>query len=190
MKLNKKGFSLIELIAAIAIIAIVTSIIAIGITSIYNGDSIKARDNIKSSIELLRTNTMAIAADYYIEITNSNGKIIMKTYKNGQEYETKNLGSRISINLEYEIDDVVNTRKLDEEESVFIKFDRKKGSVLNFNLDGEVILTDNSIGDVQITESSFSGGINIETVQSVTFYIKGRKTKALILYLQTGLFDM
>ena len=57
--LNNKGFSLIELIVVLAVMAVAITGAVIGISVLGKGDAGKASKNIYSALSSLRTNTLS-----------------------------------------------------------------------------------------------------------------------------------
>jgi len=68
-KVNKNaGFSLVELIVVVTIIAIMVGGSFAGFSMLARGDSKKAVKNISSQITELRTNTLSVAGNWFAEI--------------------------------------------------------------------------------------------------------------------------
>lgn len=96
-KLNNKGFSLIELLVAIALMGILVGLAAYSITVMRSGDTKRASKTMSGEIAAMRSNTLAVAADWQYEIVNDDGTYKLYTYKNGDVYDYTNLGARIKL---------------------------------------------------------------------------------------------
>lgn len=147
--LDNKGFSMIELIVTIAILAIATGFAMFGISMLNAGDTKKASKSLSGEIAALRSSTLAKAGVWQLEIYNDNDSIKTVTYQKssatGSSYERKDsstLGSRIS--LYYSIDKTnenmedtalrENARKLQRGEKLIISFVQSTGKIADIKL--------------------------------------------------------
>ncbi len=96
-KLNNKGFSLIELLVAIALMGILVGLAAYSITVMRAGDTKRASKTMSGEIAAMRSNTLAVAADWQYEIVNDDGTYKLYTYKNGEVHDYTNLGARLKL---------------------------------------------------------------------------------------------
>lgn len=100
--LNNKGFSLIELIVVLAVMAVAITGAVIGISVLGKGDAGKASKNIYSALSSLRTNTLSVNASWELVIEHGSNGYTVKTYKDGECVDTVKTGSRIDITFKDE----------------------------------------------------------------------------------------
>lgn len=187
-RVNSKGFSLVELLVALAIIVVTVSMVSIGIGVLSSADSKAAVEIIRSELELERINSQAISEDFYVKISNEDKGIVVYSYRNGSLLYTKKLGSRIGINLSFTDADNTTTKELEKGDSLYIMFSKESGAVSVFNLNGSVINETQSLDGISYIRTKIDGGTNYQDNNIITFIIKGRKTNKLTLYTKTGLF--
>ena len=106
---NNKGFSMVELIVVIAIMAVLTGLIALGVNVMRAGDTKKANVTIAEMLQKTRTNAMAIVGLWQLEIYNDNGRCYVASYKQKPKdnptdpdkpfelVEKKEIGSRVNV---------------------------------------------------------------------------------------------
>ncbi|SDN17122.1 type II secretion system protein [Lachnospira pectinoschiza] len=187
-KMDMKGFSLIELLITLAIMLVLISGSAILMSTLVNANEQRAVNSLKSEVEMLRTNTLSIDNSYYIEITNKEGIIYINSYKNGDLMDSTKLGSRISLSISFTEGDTSTGLTLSKGTSLFIEFDKSKGSVKSLNYGGSAVNSSEDVNGTRVYYITFTGGTNLIENSFINFNIKGRKTKSLLLYLKTGLF--
>lgn len=187
-KMDMKGFSLIELLITLAIMLVVISGSAAFLSTLVNANEQRAVNSLKSEVEMLRSNTLSIDNSYYIEITNKEGIIYINSYKNGDLMDSTKLGSRISLSISFTEGDTSTGFALSKGTSLFIEFDKSKGSVKSLNYGGSVVNSTEDVNGSSVYYITFTGGTNLIENSFINFNIKGRKTKSLLLYLKTGIF--
>ncbi len=96
-KLNNKGFSFIELLVAITLMCVLCGLAAYSITVMRAGDTKKASKTVSGQLSSLRVNTLTMQANWQMEIVNKGGSHSVVVYKNGNEQERVQLGSRIKV---------------------------------------------------------------------------------------------
>lgn len=126
-QLNNKGFSLIELIVVIAIMAVLVGVASIGIYTAVSGDTKRASKTISGEISSLRNNTMAIMGKWQYEIVNDGGVYKIYTYKDGVQQGYTSLGSRIHIS--YKASESASEVMIDKGDKVIITFVQGSGKV-------------------------------------------------------------
>lgn len=95
---NNKGFSLIELIVVIAIMAILIGGVSSGMALLARGNVQKATNKIYSDLNLVRTRTLTVNADWKLVIVKEDNGYKAKTYRNDELYQTTNIGA---MNIQY-----------------------------------------------------------------------------------------
>ena len=126
IKLNN-GMTLVELLVAVAIIAIVTAVGVIGIGILSSGDSKKASGALRNALSEVRTSTLSIEADWEAIIRNKDGKFEVAILKDGSEEDLYELGTRIDITF---LDSKASIEyTLNDGEELRIAFNKSSGSV-------------------------------------------------------------
>ncbi|MBQ4283279.1 MAG: prepilin-type N-terminal cleavage/methylation domain-containing protein [Lachnospira sp.] len=126
-QLNNKGFSLIELLVAVAVMAVLVGLAAYSVTLMNSGDPKRASKTISGEIASLRGNTLAVAGDWQYEIVNDGGTYKLYTYKNGQTQDYKSLGGRIKIYYKNKADGTETL--IENNEKLIVKFAQGSGKV-------------------------------------------------------------
>lgn len=122
-RIDNRGLTLIELIVVIAVMAVLIGSAVVGVSLLSSGAAQKASKSIRSVLSEVRTNTLSIAAEWEAHIENDDGTYKLSVYRDGEEYDTTDLGSRIDIsygNTETEIADG---------EELVIAFKKSSGAV-------------------------------------------------------------
>lgn len=187
-KLDKKGFSLIEILITIAIIVIVSVSTTVFMSTLLNAKEEKAVNALRSNIESLRTLSMSVSGNYYLEIANKEGTIYITSYKDGEELESKKLASGVNLSLFYTKEDSTTGTNLEAGDNIFLEFNKTTGEISGFYLNASPIISTTSINGESVKELSFDYEMDISSVSYVKFNLKARKTKSLTLYLKTGSF--
>lgn len=126
-QLNNKGFSLLELIVVIAIMALLVGVAALGVYTMVSGDTKRASKTISGEISSLRGNTLAIMGQWQYEIVNDNGTYKIYTYKDGVQRDSTNLGSRIKIS--YKASESASEVEIGKGDKIVITFVPGSGKV-------------------------------------------------------------
>lgn len=175
---KNKGFTLMELLIVVAIMAIMTGLTIIAVSILATGDSKKASKNLLNELEALKVDTMSIDGEWWAEVyINSSGTYTVDVIKknNGEStvYETKTLGSRLSIS--YHDNGVGNITKDLSVEGTKLKIFYEKGS--------------GKISKVTIVENGAETAISTGLSSKGEFIIKpkGKDTQSVLtLYYRTG----
>ncbi len=175
---KNKGFTLMELLIVVAIMAIMTGLTIIAVSILATGDSKKASKNLLNELEALKVDTMSIDGEWWAEVyINSSGTYTVDVIKknNGEStvYETKTLGSRLSIS--YHDNGVGNITKDLSVEDTKLKIFYEKGS--------------GKISSVTIVENGAETAISTGLSSKGEFIIKpkGKDTQSVLtLYYRTG----
>lgn len=135
MKKNRKGFTLVELLAVIVIISILVGLVVSSVSRYKN----KAEEKEK---KILRQNIISIFNNYRMEMLEE-GKVI----KQDVNYEISNMDSDAIINY--------NGKKCNDIGTSHIFYTKKKSSneevyCILFTCNGEIIIDD--IGDTENTD--------------------------------------
>lgn len=177
-QLNNKGFSLVELIVVIAVMAVLLSLATYGIYVMVSGDTKRASKTMSGEISSIRGNTLAILGDWQYEIVNKNGNYKLYIYKDKVEQECTDLGSR--INIAYKTSESASEVKLEKGQKMVITFVQGSGKVK----------------DIQVfTPANLEGAIAPDPANSVKgvgyceFVItvgNGKSAESFKLYYETG----
>lgn len=140
-KLNS-GMTLVELLVAIAIIAVMTTATVIGIGILTSGDSKKASGNLRNVLNEVRTSTLSIEASWETVIRNTDGEYEAVILKDGEETEVYELGSRIDITF---FDSKTGGENVIEEgKELKITFNKSSGSVHKITYGGTEFVAEGS----------------------------------------------
>lgn len=126
VKLNT-GMTLVELLVALAILAIMTTVAVIGIGILSSGDSKKASGALRNALGEVRTSTLSIESSWEAVIRNNDGKFEVAILKDGSETEVYELGTRIDITFFDSKTAAENT--LDNGDELVVTFNKSSGSV-------------------------------------------------------------
>ena len=168
MKLNNKGFSLVELIVVVLIMAIVTGTATVSVVIVYNARVKKAARVLRSQLELCRQKTMAKE-----DKTGTSG-VYMKLYlEDGDYYATI-----------YDGETIVKSEKLGSDQ-LTIKVGPKNTSISSMDKieDGHeaIYKFKKSSGGVDSTYTSSSGGNPY-----LSIYVEGNENYHLMIAEYTG----
>lgn len=145
-QLNNHGFSLLELLVVMAIIVIVSTITAVGLNVLAEGNAKKANKTMYSKISELRTTTMSKSGEWYMVISCQDNTYKLETHHvaNGEDNikdTSKFSASRISLN--YYNGDSSTGYDL-RNNSLKIQFNKNDGSCKSVTInDTEEFITDN-----------------------------------------------
>lgn len=126
IKLNS-GMTLAELLVAIAIIAVMTSVAAIGIGMLSSGDSKKASGALRNALSEVRTSTLSIEAKWEAVLRNNDGEFEAVILRDGSEMEVYDLGTR--INITFFDSKTAAECTLGDGEELIVTFSKSSGSV-------------------------------------------------------------
>lgn len=131
---DNSGFSLIELIVVIAVMAIAASGMIYGVYLLRSGDSKKAVRTVSGQISTHRNNTLARAGKWQLELVHSEGGYKLYSFQNDECQEQEKLGNRIKIY--YSDSETVSSAEtlLAENERLVITFVQSSGKVADVRL--------------------------------------------------------
>lgn len=94
-KLNNKGFSLLELLIVVAIMAVVSGLIVVGINVLGSADSKKMSKTLYSDLNNLKTKTLTVNGNWYMIVRRDDNKQLrFETYKETVVYEDDGNGGK------------------------------------------------------------------------------------------------
>lgn len=143
MELNDKGFSLVELLVIIGMLAIISSGAFMGFNTIYNANVNNSASTINSTLSAVRMNNMSKIQVHYLHIYRVDGFNYYRVADKAKidfDYKLHKLGSA-DTNVSYIIDKS-NSIRITDDNGISIGFERT-GECKLYNKDG----TDNS-GDI------------------------------------------
>ena len=131
MKRNNKGFSLIELIVVIALVGVLTAVIAPALQQLVSSEARKCSSQIDSLLSKCKIFSMGRQGDVYIRIYEVNGKIMGEYIENGAIISTEQLGGRRASVSVTPISDAAYT--ISSSNSLYISFSRATGGLRLFS---------------------------------------------------------
>lgn len=177
-QLNNKGFTMIELLVVIVLMAALVGLATYSITVMRSGDTKKASKTMSGELAALRSNTLAIAGDWQYEIVNNDGKYMLYTYKDGNLYDVTSVGSRIKIY--YKSSETAEEKELTKDNKIIVKFVQGSGKVGGLYTATSVDM--NSATDVSLATSIKSTGCCIFKMTNN----RGTGVEDFRLYYETG----
>lgn len=177
-KLNNQGFSMMELIVVIAIMALLAGLLSYGVYIVMTGDTKRASKTMSGEISSLRTNTMAVMGQWQYEIVNDGGSIKIRTYKDGVEQDYTNLGAR--IRLQYKVSQTANETDLSNGQKLVLTFVQGSGKVSDLQL-----FTADDLNKASTLDSARSiKGVGCCELKVMT--TRGTGAEGFKLYYETG----
>lgn len=177
---NKNGgFSLIELIVVVAIMAVVLSGVIYGVYLLGSGDEKKASKMISGQLSAHRSNTLAKSGDWQFELVNDNGRYALYSYQGEVLQEHEQLGSRISVFYAGGETPGAEVQQLAAKERLVITFVQGSGKVADVKL-----VSDGSVNQPAEPES----GTSIKDSGYLLLRVSGKKEggQTIKLYYETG----
>ena len=131
MKQNNNGYSLVEIIIVIAIMAILTGGVFFSINMVFGANAKTCANDLKNAISQCKVNTMGksdAALEIYRDSSNQciYAKQCIKESYGWQAKEPEKI-SNAKVYVTYTTDGT-NFQELDDSKSIFIGFDRSSGS--------------------------------------------------------------
>ena len=137
MKLNKKAFTLIELIIVLAIMAILTTGVVVGVRIIISANITDAAKRIDSAISKLRLENMTKTPKSYLYLYNIDDVLYMKTSESDSATVENGAidaasGIRLANNVKLSYIDLSNIQNnLENGKEIKISFSRSSGAFLS-----------------------------------------------------------
>lgn len=134
MKRNNRGYSLVELIVVIAIMAVLTGFVVLSVGMISTKKAKQCRDELESKLEYVRTVTMSKNATVANIYKNGDNEYVlkMKTTLNGVDSETEYVLDGEGCTMRYSKEaSAVYSETLPEvdDTGIVIEFDRASGAI-------------------------------------------------------------
>lgn len=167
---NNKGFSLIELVVVIAIVAVLAGGSVLGIGSLAGWRVTNCASDIDSAMKNTRVNAMSKSSAYMQIRCDSDGKYFLM--ESGKQEDSIAKGN-VSIRYETDKGDVVD---ITDGSSLILSYNRSSGAFMP-------IIT-NVAGDGTYTFLTDSGGAYVYCRKIIV--TNGRKTKTITLVKDTG----
>lgn len=131
-KLNNKGLSLIELIAVISIMSILTGMAAISANLAFSKDAHQCATRLNDAIYSVRMDSMSKPGAYYMEVKQSGGEYIAVINDGTSDIDELRLSENGKIsNISYELNGT--SVNISDSNIAKIVFDKSKGNVKSFN---------------------------------------------------------
>lgn len=131
---DNSGFSLIELIVVIAVMAIAASGMIYGMYLLRSGDAKKAVRTVAGQISAHRSNTLARAGKWQLELVQSDGRYELYSFQNGECQEQEKLGNRIKVYYSDSETASAAESLLKDDERLVITFVQSSGKVADVRL--------------------------------------------------------
>lgn len=147
MKKKENGFTLIEVIVVIAIMAILISVTGLSIKFAYSKDCESAAKSIDSQLANLRSMTMNQIGNFKIRLTTLDDENRLDLYKDSVVIDTVELGKRVQISF---LPDEV----LHDADWVEIEFSKSNGKVLAITYSNGALTTLPAVFSFHIGNSS------------------------------------
>ncbi len=173
MKEHKNaGFTLVEVIVVIAILAVVIGIGFGGMSILKNADVSKASSQVSSYYEELKSTTMSKVGEWRLEITRDDNDMYHAAIYNGTDRvgDMEELGKYIDIYFKDELEGSNN--KITKSSPLIIKIKASTGGVSEISYGGAVKF------------SSSSGSAS--TYGTVEIHLSGQKREEFKIYYITG----
>lgn len=149
---SNKGFSLIELIIVIAIMAVATGFLIYSISVLNSGDAKKAAKDVYNQLTKVQRNTMTMSGKWSLEIVNESGTNTIYVYKETDDegkvlQDSVKLGSRIELTFNKDGESEV---KIESGQRIVVTFERSTGKLQDVVYKG-VSIFDSEKKNVYIT---------------------------------------
>ncbi|MDD6156095.1 MAG: type II secretion system protein [Lachnospiraceae bacterium] len=168
MRQNNRGYSLVELVVVIAIMAVLTGFVVLSVSMISTKKAKQCRDELESKLEYVRTVNLSKSATVANIYKNAEGEYVLKlkTTVKGVETETEYPLDSKGCTMRYskEVTAVYSdTLPEVDDTGIFIEFDRSSGAI-------KKDASDECIRHIYVT--------------------KGNKTYGIKFYQETGKMEM
>lgn len=172
------GFTLIEIIVVVAIIAIATAIGGLSINAVFTFDMKKGVQNINGALEKVKVEQMAKAGDSWLKLYADDDGIYLDIYENGirldNEFDDGNKIAKKTVSVTYTLSDA--TEHTLDGTGIVLAFNRSDGSF--------------ATADDALTRSGTQGTIGTGVYYSSITLKSGDRSRTLTLYPNTGKFDI
>ncbi|ODU55285.1 MAG: hypothetical protein ABT01_06560 [Clostridium sp. SCN 57-10] len=125
---RNKGFSMIELIVAIALLGIAVTLIGGSITQIFSLDQRQCANELNSAISRCKIGAMSRAGDVYLKLSVSGDGVFCTYYENDTQTEQRKIG-KPTLTISYTDDAGVN-HTVTEAAPLYLSFVRTTGAFL------------------------------------------------------------
>ncbi|MCL2634950.1 MAG: type II secretion system GspH family protein [Oscillospiraceae bacterium] len=163
---NKQGFSLVEILVVIALIAVSVGVIGVSVASLSASNLRKCTYAFDNMLSKVRVNSLYRAEPVYVEFSVYGRNVLAKYYEDGVLVEEKIMG-RADYDITYKIGDITHDLS---ERPVSISFVRGKGALILVDEKGEKI-------DGECKEFRFSNG-TVNYVINITPSTGNRRVRA------------
>ena len=127
MKRSSRGFTLVEVAVAIAIIGSLAGLVSLSISSVFSSRARRCAEEIDAYISMCRINTISKANPDTIRLildSDDKGRIRVRYYEDGEEKDAA-VFSESNMTAEYTIGDI--TTQLSNYNPLTLSFDRSTG---------------------------------------------------------------
>ena len=148
---NNRGVTLIELLVVVAILAIMTGTVVIGVGLVNSGNAQKTAKLLSVNVNDVRTSTMSIENDWSARLQKKDDKYYVVVDKDGTDMETTNLGGRVKITYNNGTAD----KSIENGNELVFKFNKATGRVktITYGLIGADEASVEEVKDTSIAES-------------------------------------
>ncbi len=164
-RIGNKGFSLVELIVTIAIMAIFVAIVIISSSAIDSSRVKEVERGIDDYANMARSKSMSVSAKaWYMELTTVDGSYVAKLCKIEEIDEAGVIVDKV-IEVDKDVynnkvtvyfDDGTNSTLINKDAPLHVYFDSATGKVNKITIDGANVDISSGIGRVKITSESSS----------------------------------
>lgn len=157
---NNKGFTLIELIVVMAIIAVCFGIAEASVSTVFSSEAKKCANELNSDISKCRINAMSRSGTVFLKIYRDGGGNVIADYtENGSVVSSDTTGgSRCGVTYTTDAQHSLDPAGA----ALYLSFDRETGALVTLQLDGGGNLVE---AGQQCGSISVSGGQRIFTIQ-------------------------
>ena len=160
--MNDKGFSLVELVVAMAIMLVLASVVGVSMFAIGNSDVQSVATQTSSLISKCKVDSLSHSGDTYIIFKKEDDSIIAQYYKQNALLESVVL-STANITMEYTLNH--STIKNVETEPLVITFNRTTGGFFDMKHANELIGNTSYGEDVFCTAITLSLGTKVSVIE-------------------------
>lgn len=160
---NDKGFTLIELIVVMAILAVCTGIIAASVSTVSSSSAQKCANELNSAISRCRVNAMSRSGTVYLKVYRDSDGNVAEDYTEstagGTSVSSDTIGSSgCGVTFTTDAEHSLDTSGT----ALYLSFDRGTGALRTLQQDGAGGVRD---ADSQCTSISVSGGGRTFTIR-------------------------